>query len=57
MSELTFGIYIPSYRRAETCCAHKLLEYGTYVVRKSEETAYKARDLSPCRGLLSLWPT
>lgn len=46
--ELTFGIYIPSYRRAETCCAHKLLEYGTYVVRKSEEAAYKARDLSPC---------
>lgn len=48
MEAVTFGIYIPSYKRADLCCAHKLIEYGTYVVRKSEEAAYRARDLSPC---------
>lgn len=48
MKELTFGIYIPSYKRAKICTAHKHIEYGTYVVRKSEEETYKAEDLSPC---------
>ena len=46
--ERTFHIYIPSYRRADVCTTHKHIEYGTYIVRKSEEAAYKAQDLSPC---------
>ena len=40
MSEPTFGIYIPSYKRARTCTAHKFLEYGTYIVRESEREEY-----------------
>lgn len=40
MSEPTFGIYIPSYKRAKTCTAHKFLEYGTYIVRESEYEEY-----------------
>ena len=40
MDELTFGIYVPSYKRAKTCTAHQFLEYGTYVVRKSEYEEY-----------------
>lgn len=35
-----FGIYIPSYRRADTISTYKLLEYYKVVVRKSEEDAY-----------------
>lgn len=48
MPELTFGIYIPSYRRAKTATTHRFLEYGTYVVRQSEEAAYREVDLGPC---------
>lgn len=40
MHEPSFGIYIPSYKRAKTCTAHELIEYGTYVVRQSELDAY-----------------
>lgn len=40
MNEPTFGIYIPSYKRAKTCNAHVFLEYGTYVVRQSEYDEY-----------------
>lgn len=40
MGEPTFGIYIPSYKRAKTCTAHKFLEYGTYIVRESEYEEY-----------------
>ena len=47
VKEPTFNIYIPSYKRAKTCTAHKFLEYGTYVVRKSEEAAY-AEALKDC---------
>ena len=36
-----FNIYIPSYKRSDTICTHKLLEYYTVVVRKSEEEAYR----------------
>ena len=36
----SFGIYIPSYRRADTISTHRLLEYYKVVVRKSEEDAY-----------------
>jgi hypothetical protein len=42
------GIYIPSYKRSETCTAHKFLTRGTYVVRKSEEELYKQKDLGSC---------
>ena len=41
MSEPTFGIYIPSYKRAKTCTAHRFLQYGTYIVRASEEAEYR----------------
>ena len=41
MSEPTFGIYIPSYKRAKTCTAHRFLQYGTYIVRESEEAEYR----------------
>ena len=47
----TFNIYIPSYKRAEICTTHKHIGYGVYVVRKSEEAAYRAVDLSPCTVL------
>lgn len=40
MQKPKFNIYIPSYKRAETACTHKLLEYYTYVVRKSELQDY-----------------
>lgn len=37
------GIYIPSYHRFDTTMdkTYRLLEYGTYVVRKSEEESYR----------------
>ena len=40
MSEVSFNIYIPSYKRAKTCTAHQFLEYGTYIVRESEYEEY-----------------
>lgn len=40
MSKIKFGIYIPSYKRANTITTHKLLEYYKVVVRKSEEEDY-----------------
>lgn len=46
----TFNIYIPSYNRSDTCCTHKLLQYCTYVVRKSEEKAYREVE-----GIENLW--
>lgn len=49
MEELKLGIYVPSYGRAETTTTFQLLDYCTYVVRKSEEAAYKAR------GIESIW--
>jgi hypothetical protein len=41
-----FGIYIASYRRAKTATTHKFLEYYQYVVRKSEEEAYRSAGLN-----------
>ncbi len=38
---MTFNIYVPSYNRSETTTTYKLLDYCTYVVRKSEEEKYK----------------
>ena len=43
------GIYVPSYNRAATTNTFKLLEYCTYVVRKSQEAEYRAR------GIESIW--
>lgn len=40
MNEPSFNIYIPSYKRAKTCSAHLLVEYGTYIVRESEYDEY-----------------
>lgn len=40
MSEPTFQIYIPSYKRAKTCTAHLLVDYGVYIVRESEYDEY-----------------
>lgn len=40
LTEPTFGIYVPSYKRAKTCTAHKFLQYGTYIVRESEYEGY-----------------
>ena len=40
MYEPTFQIYVPSYKRAKTCTAHTLIEYGTYIVRESEYDEY-----------------
>ena len=45
MDEVSLGIYIPSYRRAATCVTHKFLEHYQYVVRKSEEAAYRAAGI------------
>lgn len=35
-----FGIYIPSYKRADSISTHKLLEYYKVVVRESEKENY-----------------
>lgn len=48
MDDVSFGIYIPSYRRARTATTHRFLEYGKYVVRKSEEAEYRSVDLGNC---------
>lgn len=37
----TFNIYVASAHRADKTNVHNLLEYCTFVVRKSEEEAYK----------------
>ena len=49
MCDQAFNIYVPSYGRAETTKTFQLLEYCTYVVRKSEEEKYRAR------GIKSIW--
>lgn len=35
-----FGIYIPSYKRADTITTHKLVEYYKVVIRESEHDDY-----------------
>ena len=47
MEEVSFGIYIPSYKRANLCITHRWLEYYRYVVRKSEEQAYLDAGIAP----------
>ena len=49
MGEQNFNIYVPSYKRSETTCTFQLLEYCTYVVRKSEEEKYRRR------GIKNIW--
>lgn len=41
MDDIKIGIYVPSYGRAKTTTTYKLLDDCTYVVRKSEEEAYR----------------
>ena len=41
MEEVKLGIYVPSYGRAKTTTTYKLIDDCTYVVRKSEEQAYR----------------
>ena len=41
MEEVKLGIYVPSYGRANTTTTYKLIDDCTYVVRKSEEQAYR----------------
>ena len=41
----SFGIYVPSYRRADTTSTFLHLPQAVYVVRKSEETAYRKRGI------------
>ena len=43
------GIYVPSYNRASTTTTFQLLDYCTYVVRKSQEEEYRAR------GIKNIW--
>ena len=45
----SFNIYVPSYGRYENILTEKHLEYCTYVVRKSEEEAYRNA------GVSSIW--
>ena len=45
----TFNIYCASYKRADKTKVHELLEYCTFVVRKSEEEAYRNA------GVESIW--
>ena len=45
MKDASFGIYIPSYKRAKTCITHKWLDNYRYVVRKSEEKDYIAAGI------------
>lgn len=47
VKDASFGIYIPSYKRAKTCITHKWLDNYRYVVRKSEEKDYIAAGIPP----------
>ena len=41
MKEMTIGIYVPSYRRSNRILTQHIFEDCTYVVRKTEEEAYR----------------
>lgn len=47
MQDVSFGIYIPSYKRAKTCLTHQFLEYYQYVVRDSERASYEEAGIKP----------
>lgn len=46
---MTFNIYVPSYKRSNAILTYHTLEYCTYVVRKSEEKAYRIA------GIKNMW--
>ena len=46
MDELSFNIYVPSYKRSDVIMTNDLLEYCTYVVRKSEEKLYREAGIT-----------
>lgn len=52
MEKNNFGIYIPSYKRAESITTYKILEYYKVVVRKSEEDDYL--NVIPKENLISV---
>ena len=41
MNELTYKVYVPSYKRSNAIHTNNLFEECTYVVRKSEEELYR----------------
>jgi glycosyltransferase involved in cell wall biosynthesis len=45
----SFNIYVPSYNRAGATTTYKLLDYCTYVVRKSQEEDYRNA------GIKNIW--
>ena len=45
MNGNNFGIYIPSYGRAETTNTYKLVEYYKYVVRETQKADYLAAGI------------
>ena len=49
MEEMTIGIYVPSYKRSDRILTQNIFESCTYVVRKSEEEAYKKA------GVKNIW--
>ena len=49
MDEKLYGIYVPSCGRADTTTTFELLDDCTYVVRASEEQAYRNR------GIKNIW--
>ena len=51
MMDIKLGIYVPSYGRSETTSTFQLLDDCTYVVRKSEEEAYKRRGIKKVWGV------
>ena len=55
MKELSLGVYIASYKGADTCTTHNLLEYSTYVVRKSEEEEYRANGIKNSPPVPCAW--
>lgn len=51
MMDIKLGVYVPSYGRSETTSTFQLLDDCTYVVRKSEEEAYKRRGIKKVWGV------
>lgn len=45
MEDKIYGIYVPSYGRADTTTTYKWFDDCTYVVRKSEEQKYREKGI------------
>ena len=43
--DASFGIYVPSYKRADTTTTYMHIPQAVYVVRKSEESAYRDKGI------------